>query len=78
MIVQSSGTILLLKGRNGEDEAYDVTSHLHQQMLVDRWLMALHQISWINPLHPNISMHILHTVLYRFTKVLTRIIFFYI
>ena len=36
MIVQSSGTILLLKGRNGEDEAYDVTSHLHQQMLVDR------------------------------------------
>ena len=36
MIVQSSGTILLLKGRNGEDEAYDVTSHLHQPMLVDR------------------------------------------
>ena len=36
MIVQSSGTILLSKGRNGEDEAYDVTSHLHQPMLVDR------------------------------------------
>ena len=29
MIVQSSGTILLSKGRNGEDEAYDVTGHLH-------------------------------------------------
>ena len=26
----------------------------------------------INPLHPNISMHILHTVLYTFPKVLTR------
>ena len=26
----------------------------------------------INPLHPNISMHILHTILYRFPKVLTR------
>ena len=26
----------------------------------------------INPLHPNISMHILHTVLYTFLKVLTR------
>ena len=25
-----------------------------------------------NPLHPNISMHILHTVLYTFPKVLTR------
>ena len=25
-----------------------------------------------NPLHPNISMHILHTVLYKFPKVLTR------
>ena len=25
-----------------------------------------------NPLHPNISMHILHTVLYTFLKVLTR------
>ena len=26
----------------------------------------------LNPLHPNISMHILHTVLYTFRKVLTR------
>ena len=26
----------------------------------------------LNPLHPNISMHILHTVLYTFPKVLTR------
>ena len=26
----------------------------------------------INPLHPNISMHILHTILYTFPKVLTR------
>ena len=25
-----------------------------------------------NPLHPNISIHILHTVLYTFNKVLTR------
>ena len=25
-----------------------------------------------NPLHPNINIHILHTVLYTFTKVLTR------
>ena len=26
----------------------------------------------LNPLHPNISMHILHTVLYTFPKMLTR------
>ena len=26
----------------------------------------------VNPLHPNISLHILHTVLYTFLKVLTR------
>ena len=26
----------------------------------------------LSPLHPNISMHILHTVLYTFLKVLTR------
>ena len=30
----------------------------------------------INPLHPNISMHILHIVLYTFPKVLMRRIFF--
>ena len=29
----------------------------------------------VNLLHPNISMHILHTVLYTFPKVLTRRIF---
>ena len=29
-------------------------------------------VSYINPLHPNISMHIIHTVLYAFLKVLTR------
>ena len=28
--------------------------------------------SLFNPLHPNISMHILHTFIYTFTKVLTR------
>ena len=28
--------------------------------------------SYINPLHPNINIHIFHTVLYTFTKVLTR------
>ena len=28
----------------------------------------------LNTLHPNISMHILHTVLYTFPKVLTRTI----
>ena len=28
--------------------------------------------SYINPLHPNISMHILHTVLLTFPKVMTR------
>ena len=27
---------------------------------------------YINPLHPNISMHILHTVLYTFPEALTR------
>ena len=27
---------------------------------------------YLNPLHPNISMHILHTVLYTFPKELTR------
>ena len=34
-------------------------------------LMVTHVIS-LNPLHPNISMHILHTVLYTYRKVLTR------
>ena len=38
-----------------------------------RYLVAL---KWhyccISPLHPNISMHILHTVLHTFTEVLTR------
>ena len=29
-------------------------------------------VSYINPLHPNISMHIIHTVPYAFLKVLTR------
>ena len=28
--------------------------------------------SLFNPLHPNISMHILHTFIYKFLKVLTR------
>ena len=28
--------------------------------------------SLFNPLHPNISMHILHTFIYTFLKVLTR------
>ena len=31
-----------------------------------------HDWSKLNPLHPNISMHILHTVLYTFPMVLTR------
>ena len=30
---------------------------------------------YINPLHPNIGMHILHTVLFTFSEVLTRGIF---
>ena len=30
------------------------------------------QYEQVNPLHPNISMHILHTVLYTFPKLLTR------
>ena len=33
------------------------------------------QRAQFNPLHPNISMHILHTVLYTFPKVLTRRIY---
>ena len=32
----------------------------------------------VNPLHPNISIHILHTVLCTFTKVLTRRIYLYV
>ena len=32
----------------------------------------LYQWRWVNPLHPNISMHILHTVCSTFPKVLTR------
>ena len=31
--------------------------------------------SAINPLHPNIKMHILHTVLYKFPKVVVRRIY---
>ena len=34
-------------------------------------VVALNQID-LNPLHPKISMHILHTVFYTFPKVLTR------
>ena len=30
----------------------------------------------LNPLHPNISMYILHTILFTFPKVLTRRIYF--
>ena len=30
------------------------------------------KLSGLNPLHPNIIMHILHTVLYTIAKVLTR------
>ena len=38
-----------------------------------RYLVALEcHFCCISPLHPNISMHILHTVLCTFTKVLTR------
>ena len=29
-------------------------------------------LEWVDPLHPNISMHILHTVLYTFPRMLTR------
>ena len=32
----------------------------------------LHVMFYLNLLHPNISMHILHTVLYTFPKELTR------
>ena len=31
-----------------------------------------HLAWYVNPLHPNISMHILHTTLYTFPRVLTR------
>ena len=34
-------------------------------------VVALNQI-YLNPLHPKIIMHILHTVFYTFPKVLTR------
>ena len=38
-----------------------------------RYLVALERhLCCISPLHPNINMHILHTVLCTFTKVLTR------
>ena len=38
-----------------------------------RYLVALEWHFWyISPLHPNVSMHILHTDLCTFTKVLTR------
>ena len=33
---------------------------------------ALKHISWFNSLQPNISIYILHTVLYTLNKVLTR------
>ena len=36
MIIHSSGTTLLPSGRNEKYEAYDVTGHLHQPVLVDR------------------------------------------
>ena len=40
-------------------------------LLIYLWVYCLRHSS-INPLHPNISMYILHTVLYTFPKVLTR------
>ena len=44
-------------------------------LICEKWLIA--SPSWqkvisLNPLHLNISMHILHTVLYTLPKVLTR------
>ena len=44
-------------------------------LICEKWLIA--SPSWqkvisLNPLHLNISMHILHTVLYTFPKMLTR------
>ena len=39
-------------------------------LLYSKWYKG-HLTSYFSPLHPNISMHILHTVLYTFHKVLT-------
>ena len=37
------------------------------------WVIRLEPSQGINPVPPDISMHILHTVLYKFPKVLLRI-----
>ena len=34
--------------------------------------LIVHEALFLNPLHPKVSMHILHTVLFTFPKVLTR------
>ena len=42
---------------------------------IEYWILFFKSCSHcfpVNPLHPNISMHILHTVLYTSPKVLTR------
>ena len=40
---------------------------------VDQWILVLLGVPYgVNPLQPDIGMHILHTVLYTFPKVLTR------
>ena len=39
---------------------------------IQKKLVKKRYVSYVNPLHPNISMHITHTVLYAFLKVLTR------
>ena len=52
---------------------YLLQSYIHEVLYIyiNNWL---HDV--FNPLHPNIRMHILHTVLYIFPNVLTRRIFF--
>ena len=39
---------------------------------VDNWMEVPKMKDLIYPLDPNVNMHILHTVLYTFPKVLTR------
>ena len=62
-----------LQGGRVEDLRMMLPGHVH---LPQSYIQAILHIYWLhdvfNPLHPKISMHILHTVLYTFPNMLAR------
>ena len=60
---------------NYENDTHSFNSAITKKLLKTQKLLqwrTANQILGVDPLHPNISKHILHTVLYTFPKLLTR------